>query len=225
MANNLELYEALKTVPADAQKPISCGRLSGMTDINAMWRIKRLTEMFGPCGIGWKIENEKFYTANGADGQLVAFCELDFSYRYNGEWSAPIHSVGGAMLVSKEKSGLYTDDECFKKAKTDAIGGAGKMIGLGGSVYWGNDSSKYYTSTYKCKRCGSQIVDSQRRDGRIWPASEIVIYGLHSWGEILCPECIKKKNAEQSDESIGLRFRSDENGNLKFTKIGGSDGE
>ena len=52
--SNLELYEKFRAVPQEAQKAIGGGRLKGMTDINPMWRLKVLTEQFGPCGIGWK---------------------------------------------------------------------------------------------------------------------------------------------------------------------------
>ena len=51
--DNMKFYNMGRTVPDEAKKPISAGRLKGMTDINPMWRIKRLTEMFGACGIGW----------------------------------------------------------------------------------------------------------------------------------------------------------------------------
>ena len=52
----MELYIQLQKTPPEAQKRIAAGRLKGMTDINPMWRIKRLTEVFGPCGIGWWYE-------------------------------------------------------------------------------------------------------------------------------------------------------------------------
>lgn len=210
MKENLKLYEALKTVPSDAQKQISGGRLNGMTDINSMWRIKRLTEIFGPCGIGWKTENEKFFTVAGADGAVAAFCELDLFYFWDGNWSAPLHGTGGSMFVAKETKGLYTDDEAFKKARTDALGVAAKMIGLGGSIYWNFDSSKYITSTFTCDKCKSRIIDSVRRDGRIWPASEIVIYSLRSFGSILCPDCIKEQQKEpQSGDGASITFSED----------------
>ena len=52
--NNLDIYEAGRAVPAEAQKQVNNGKFSG-TDINPMWRIKKLTEIFGPCGIGWYV--------------------------------------------------------------------------------------------------------------------------------------------------------------------------
>ena len=38
--------------------------------------------------------------------------------RLDGEWSAPIFGNGGSTFISKEKNGLYTDDEVKKKAVT-----------------------------------------------------------------------------------------------------------
>ena len=55
MTENMKIYEAVRAVPQEAQKSFNNGRFSG-TDINPMWRIKKLTEMFGPCGIGWYYE-------------------------------------------------------------------------------------------------------------------------------------------------------------------------
>ena len=54
--DNLEFYNKLKDVPDRAKKTIGAGRLKGMTDINPMWRIEKLTEIFGPVGLGWYTE-------------------------------------------------------------------------------------------------------------------------------------------------------------------------
>ena len=53
--DNLKLYNEIRNVPEGAQKSFNNGRFKG-TDINPMWRIKTLTEQFGPCCIGWYIE-------------------------------------------------------------------------------------------------------------------------------------------------------------------------
>ena len=50
---NLRIYEQCRSVPETAKKEINGGRLNGKTDIIPMWRIKILTEQFGPIGIGW----------------------------------------------------------------------------------------------------------------------------------------------------------------------------
>ena len=51
--NYMDIYNRLRKVPDEAKKAIAAGRLKGFTDINPMWRIKALTEAFGPCGFGW----------------------------------------------------------------------------------------------------------------------------------------------------------------------------
>ncbi len=60
-AKNLSIYERARLVPESAIKPIVNGRLKGKSDINPVYRIKRMTEIFGPCGIGWRYEIVKQY--------------------------------------------------------------------------------------------------------------------------------------------------------------------
>lgn len=139
---NLYIYEKTRSVPQNAQKPIKAGRLKGMTDINPMWRIKVLTEMFGACGIGWKPQIVRTWLDEGANGEVTANVEILLHIKVEGEWSEGIPGIGGSKLTSKEKDGLYTDDECYKKAYTDAISVACKCLGIGADIYW-NEVTKY----------------------------------------------------------------------------------
>lgn len=141
---NLTLYNAFRTVPAEAKKSIKAGRLKDMTDINHMWRIKVLTEQFGPAGIGWYPEITRTWLDGGEDGEVIANVEIALYIRYNGEWSKPIPGVGGAKLVSKEKGGYYNDDDAYKKAYTDAISVACKALGIAADVYWDKDPETKY---------------------------------------------------------------------------------
>lgn len=139
----MELYNSMRVVPPEAQKKISGGRLSGMTDINPMWRIKQLTETFGPCGIGWWYVIKKEWLEHGPNEEISAFVDIDLFYKWNGETSQPIPGTGGSSFVASEKSGLYMSDECFKMALTDALGIAGKALGLGADVWFARDTTKY----------------------------------------------------------------------------------
>lgn len=144
--DNLELYNKVRVVPPEAQKEIQAGRLKGKTDINPMWRIKTLTEQFGVCGFGWKTEIVRSWLEQGANGEVTANCEIKLYVKldgYDGAWGEPIPSIGGSALVAKEKSGLFTDDDCYKKAYTDAISVACKALGIGADVYYAKDSTKY----------------------------------------------------------------------------------
>lgn len=147
MEENLKIYNELRVVPKEAQKKITGGRLSGMTDIKPMWRIEKLTEVFGMCGIGWKVHIKNKEIIDGANGEKIAIVDIELFVKVNGEWSEPIEGTGGSSFIAKEKNGLYTSDECFKMAYTDAISVACKSLGMGADVYWGD--SKYSTQEKK----------------------------------------------------------------------------
>lgn len=143
MNKNLETYNFFAEVPANAKKTITAGRLKGMTDINPMWRIQKLTERYGPCGIGWTYDITDKQVIEGADGVKCAFLDILLYVKENGEWSKGIPGTGGSTFVAKEKGGLYTNDECFKMALTDAISVSCKALGIGANVYWEKGRTKY----------------------------------------------------------------------------------
>lgn len=145
--NNLNLYNKVRKVPDTAKKPIQGGRLKGMTDINPMWRIKVLTEQFGPCGLGWYYNITDKRIELGSNDEKVAFVDIDLFVKYGDEWSKPIQGTGGSSFIAKERNGLYTSDECFKMALTDALGVAMKALGVAADVYFEKDRSKYDTPT------------------------------------------------------------------------------
>lgn len=140
---NLEIYEKFRNVPKEAQKEIGAGRLKGFTDINPMWRIKQLTEQFGPCGFGWYTEIVKEEIIEGSDKQKCAFTNINLYVKVDGEWSKPIPGVGGSSFINNESKGPYTSDECFKMAYTDALSIACKSLGMGADVYFAKDRTKY----------------------------------------------------------------------------------
>ena len=141
---NMRIYEAVRFVPDQAKKKITGGRLAGMTDINSMWRIKVLTEQFGPCGEGWYTSDVKYWQDRlDNNGSVALFCSILLHVKIDGAWSQPIYGIGGNTLVAAEKSGLRIDDEAYKKAYTDAISVACKALGIGADVYFEKDITKY----------------------------------------------------------------------------------
>ena len=162
IVRKLELYDMGRNVPDEAKKPISAGRLKGMTDINPMWRIKRLTEMFGPCGIGWWYVIKDKRMERGSKDEVCAFVDIDLFYKYNDEVSQPIPGTGGSKFVALEKNGLYTSDECFKMALTDAISVSAKAIGIGADVYYAADRDKYTSGNDAEQRDEPPVATPQR---------------------------------------------------------------
>lgn len=190
---NMVIYERVRNCPNEALKPITGGRLKGMSDINPMWRIKMLTEVFGVCGFGWKTKIVRTWIDDGKDGERTANVEIELCVKMNGEWSEPIPGIGGASLVVAERNGLYTDDECYKKAYTDAISVACKALGMAANVYFDKDrDSKYATAgatehaptpiraeaqEIKCTDCGKVVDPAMAERTR------------RAFGIVLCKEC------------------------------------
>lgn len=150
MDNNLAIYLRAAEVPAEAQKEITAGKLKGKTDINPMWRIKTLTEIFGPCGIGWYTKILERWTERDAN-ESAAWVRIEMFVKFpsTNEWSAPIEGIGGSKQCGKGQ-GDGINDEAFKMAETDAISVACKKLGFGANIYWTNDRTKH-----------SQVEESQ----------------------------------------------------------------
>lgn len=141
--SNFDIFNALATTPEEAKKTIGAGRLKGFTDINPMWRIKKLTEVFGPCGIGWWYDITDRRLEQAPNGEIKCFVSILLFYRWNDIVSMPIPGFGGSSFLSHERNGDYVSDECEKMALTDAIGSACKALGMSADVYFSKDRSKY----------------------------------------------------------------------------------
>lgn len=215
----LEIYEAVRSVPPEAKKTIAAGRLKGMTDINPMWRIQKLTEVFGPCGVGWKYTIDKEWTTAGANGEVAAFVDISLYYKHEGAWSEAVPGTGGSSFVSKERGGLYTSDECFKMALTDALSVACKALGFGADVYWEKGRTKYSgtgdngpepergsgleperkngrkQAPILCELCQSPIKDYFDGHDKI-PAAAMAKRSSEKYGHVYCIRCARKVSNE-----------------------------
>lgn len=167
---NLKIYDKVRVVPNEAKKAISGGRLKGMTDINPMWRIKILTEIFGICGEGWKYEIVKMWTEKGGNYDIAAFVHINLFIKNGEKWSEPIPGIGGSSFVCNEKNGLYTSDECYKMALTDAISVSCKSLGVAADVYFEKDKTKYDDESkkksfdYKNMPLRDAVIDYMEKD-------------------------------------------------------------
>lgn len=196
----LEIYNASKQCPENALRTIQAGKLKGKSDINPVWRIKKLTELFGPCGIGWKISNLQYWTEPGAGGEVTAWCRLNLYIKCDGEWSDGIEGVGGSMLVDTQKGNLATNDEAYKMAQTDAISVACKMLGFAADVYWQADRTKYSgneelppPAPMICADCGGKIQGIKKNGKPIYTEKEIADKSKEAYGVCLCWTCSKAR--------------------------------
>ena len=151
---NMEIYESLSTPPNDAVRTISAGKLKGFSDINPQWRYEALTNLFGPCGIGWKYTIDDVHEKEVSTGELMVFVKVSLYIKDKENWSAPIPAYGGDYLIKKDRNGIHGNDEAMKMAVTDALGTACKMIGVAADIYRGlvakgASDSKYARREYQ----------------------------------------------------------------------------
>lgn len=212
--NNLEIYETGRVVPPEAKKTIGAGRLKGMTDINPMWRIKKLTEMFGPCGVGWWYDiTDKHIVSDEASSQKAAFVDILLYYvdPETGSDSHGIPGTGGASFVAQERSGPYMSDECFKMALTDAISVAAKALGIGADVYFEGDRSKYSGTAskqpkkeepvmFKCENCG-KILEPYVNNGKEIGIRHHAESSKAKFGKVLCLDCIARTQGAANENA------------------------
>lgn len=198
MEDNLTLYNSFRQVPDNAKKTITGGRLNGFTDINPMWRIKVLTERFGPAGIGWYIEEVEHWEREQPNTKETAvFVKIHLYVRYKDEWSKPILGIGGSSLIAKEKNGLFLSDEAYKMAYTDAISVACKALGIGADVYFNKDVSSKYQDTPKTT---TQTIEKKSLTPEMkttWTSAINYIKSGHSIQDVKKKYTLTKENEEK----------------------------
>lgn len=137
---NTALWEKLgKTDPAQTKDFKRCGGFSG-TALKPMWVWKRLTEDFGPFGVGWGCFEPSFQVVPAGKETLV-YCTVS---AWHGDPKNMLWGVGGDKVLTQNKNGDFADDEAFKKAFTDALMNAFKFLGVGADIHMGMfDDNKY----------------------------------------------------------------------------------
>ncbi len=143
---NTDIWSILETTDPKYTKDFKKG-FSG-TAINPTYGMKKLTEVFGPCGDGWGDEIMESRFDEGAwlsekDREIIHTIILRLWYMMDGIKHEVI-GVGTTTFIGKNKHGIYTDEEYFKKTMTDAMTNASKKLGLSADIFMGlYDDSKY----------------------------------------------------------------------------------
>ncbi len=129
---NKRYWDQLKTTDPRFTKKINKG-FGDLTTIDPMYQIMKMTEVFGPCGIGWGWSAKYTYTEANVFAEVSIWVET------------PIQTYGPVSSVqSLHKTNGKLDDECTKKAMTDALTKALSHVGVSADVFLGmHDNVKY----------------------------------------------------------------------------------
>lgn len=145
---NTTLWDSLAKTPPEQTKPITGKAYTG-TSPKPYWLVRRATETFGPCGIGWgfSIVEEKLLdgamTEKGFPAR-IHMARVRVWYEWNNK-RGEVEHVGQTEFCGVRKSGQpFTDEDAPKKSVTDALTKALSMIGFAGDIFMGRyDDSKY----------------------------------------------------------------------------------
>ncbi len=170
MSSNTDLWDRLgKTDPAHTKPFQRAGGFKG-TAIKPMWSYRRMTEEYGPCGVGWGIGEPSFKIIE-AGGEVLVYCIASV---WHGKRENVVYGVGGDKALAKFSSGLKTDDEALKKAFTDGVTNALKMIGVGADVHMGMFDDSKYVSEMKAEYAQQSLPDGQLEAGDPIPSEHVI---------------------------------------------------
>lgn len=143
MTDNLALWQSVEKTPKDQTKAITGKSYSG-TSPKPHYLVRKATETFGPCGIGWGFQIVDERIEEGAGGERLSIARVKVWYEWEGR-RGEVEHIGGTQFSGTRKSGQpFTDEDAPKKSVTDALVKALSMIGFAGDIFMGRyDDSKY----------------------------------------------------------------------------------
>lgn len=143
MVGNKELWDIAFVTDPKAVKPIT-GKDYGGNSPKPYWIVERLTDVFGPCGIGWgfNVLSERFERFSETDCLHVA--TVRFWYKWKDQ-AGEFEQIGQTKASYTTSKGTFkVDEDAPKKSVTDAIVKCASYLGFAGDIFSGRwDDSKY----------------------------------------------------------------------------------
>ena len=139
---NMTLWNDVCVTDPQAVKPITGKQYKGNSP-KPYWLIKRATETFGPCGIGWGVQilDERFERF-GDESLHVA--KVRVWYEQDAK-RGEIEQMGQTKAAYTSAAGKFiVDEDAPKKSVTDGMVKCLSMLGFAGDIFSGQwDDSKY----------------------------------------------------------------------------------
>ena len=161
--DNMRHWAALFSTDPKQTRPFQRpGGFKG-TAVKPLWNIMRLTEHFGPMGVGWGTEEPKFNVIDVGE-EVMVYCVLQCWYRDPDaeEGSRGIlWGVGGDKVASKRSGSTFADDEAFKKAYTDALSNAFVRLGVSADIHLGLFEDVKYLSNVRERYDNTRAIQHQ----------------------------------------------------------------
>ncbi len=159
--NKMDLWRRVFVTDPAAVKQITGKQYKGNSP-KPYWIIERLTDEFGPCGIGWgfSIASERYERfGEGAQAETLHIACVRFWYVLDGQ-RGELEQVGQTRGSYTTRDGKFlVDEDAPKKSVTDALVKCASYLGFAGDIFSGRwDDSKYVAEA------GREWAERRRQD-------------------------------------------------------------
>ena len=191
MSDNKALWRRVCVTDPKAVKPITGKQYNGNSP-KPYWIVERLTDEFGPCGIGWgfTILGERFERFSDTDTLHVAAVRL--WYMLDGK-RGEFEQIGQTKASYTTAAGKFMlDEDAPKKSVTDALVKCASYLGFAGDIFSGRwDDSRYVAQANaewrerEAAESGDPHADSRAETRRLWLAETVAaINGAKTAGDL-----------------------------------------
>lgn len=168
--SNKALWQRAFTTDPRAVKEITGKQYRGNSP-KPYWIVERLTDEFGPCGIGWgfQIINERFERFSETDSLHIAAVRL--WYVMDGV-RGELEQIGQTKASYMSSKGSFMlDEDAPKKSVTDALVKCASYLGFAGDIFSGRwDDSKYVAEAGKEWRKRDEEAKTDGKPAEVKPA-------------------------------------------------------
>ena len=153
--------------------------------------VNQRIKAFRMCFPNGSISTEILFLADGIVTMKATVCNEDGQV------------LGTGTAQEKETSSYINKTSYIENCETSAVGRALGMCGFGidTSVASAEEVQNAIHNQEKveivCEGCGGFVVDTPKRNGELWKASEMKVYSEKRYGRVLCAECMKKADKEK----------------------------
>lgn len=147
--DNMALWNKVCTTDPKFTKAVNLG--FKFTDIDSMWNIKRATELWGPYGSTWGIQQGQYGLVNDSKQTVVGII-------FSGTFKYP----GGEFYIAVDLP-YEPRGSTLKKLQTMAIGKALSRLGFSADVYEGKFDDSAYVQTMEQQYSGSKETKPEQK--------------------------------------------------------------
>jgi hypothetical protein len=180
---NKALWQRVCVTNPSAVKAITGKQYQGNSP-KPYWVVERLTEEFGPCGIGWgfSILNERMERLT--DSEILHVAVVRFWYMLDGK-RGELEQIGQTKCVyEKSKGGLMVDEDAPKKSVTDALIKCASYIGFAGDIFAGRWDDSKYVAFAKEHYAEKDALEAEERRGAWLEDQFVAIDAAKTMGEL-----------------------------------------